>query len=72
MTTLKQFKEKLNKVGELMIMTDTGEKFELHKHNVQFNENEKVIEIDAASQTYWVSPEKIAYSWVHKEGKEDK
>ncbi|MGD8299666.1 MAG: hypothetical protein PVJ16_06225 [Nitrosopumilaceae archaeon] len=53
-------------------MTDTGEKFELHKHNVQFKENEKVIEIDAASQTYWVSPEKIAYSWVHKEGKEDK
>ena len=34
MTTLKQFKDILDEVGELMLMTDTGEKFELHKHNV--------------------------------------
>ena len=72
MTTLKQFKEILDEMGELMLMTDTGEKFELHKHNVQFDEQKDAIVIDASSETFWLDPTKIAYYWIHKEAKEEK
>ncbi len=72
MTALKQFKDILDDMGELMLMTDTGEKFELHKHNVQFDEQKDAIVIDAASETFWLDPAKIAYYWIHKEAKEEK
>ena len=72
MTTLKQFKEILDEMGELMLMTDTGEKFELHKHNVKFDEQKDAIVIDASSETFWLDPAKIAYYWIHKEAKEEK
>lgn len=69
MTTLKQFKDILDDVGELMLMTDTGEKFELHKHNAQFDEQSDSIKIDAASEIFWLNPSKVAYYWIHKGAK---
>ena len=72
MTTLKQFKNILDEMGELMLMTDTGEKFELHKHNVQFDEESDAIKIDASSEIFWLNPAKIAYYWIHKEAKDEK
>lgn len=71
MTTLKQIQDTLAEMGELMLMTDTGEKFEVHKHNTQFDEKKDVIKIDAASETFWLNPAKISYYWIHREGKEN-
>ncbi len=61
-------KSSLDKNGELMIRLDTGEKIELHKHNVTFNDSTKEIVVDAASEYYWIPAEKVAYYWLHKEG----
>lgn len=64
-------KNALDEKGELMIKSDTGEKFELHKHNVVCDDEKKVIKIDGSDKTYWIDPEKISYYWIHKKAKED-
>ena len=61
MPILNQFKDALNEMDELMIQTDTGEKFDMHKHNLKFNEDKGTIEIDGISEVFWICPEKIAY-----------
>jgi len=42
----------LEKNGKVMIRTDTGEKIELHKHNVKFADPTKEIIVDASSVIY--------------------
>lgn len=56
----------LRKVGELMIKTADGETFELHLHNVEFDDVHKLIKIDAAAETFWVNGEEIVYAWIHR------
>src|SRR3990167_9969343 len=63
-------KTKLKAVGELMIKTADGVEFELHLHNVSFDDKNEVIEIDACSETYWINGNDIIYCWIHKVGVE--
>lgn len=72
MSNIKALKESLDKNGEVMIRLDNGEKIELHKHNVTFNDSTQEIVVDAASQTYWIDANKVSYYWIHREGIEGK
>lgn len=72
MSNFKALKESLDKNGEVMIRLDNGEKIELHKHNVSFNDSTQEILVDAAKETYWIDANKIAYYWIHREGIEGK
>jgi len=72
MVNLKALKESLDKNGEVMIRLDTGEKIELHKHNVSFNDSTQEIIIDASKETYWIDTNKVSYYWIHREGIEGK
>ncbi|HEX9844926.1 MAG TPA: hypothetical protein VGA92_00510 [Candidatus Nitrosotenuis sp.] len=72
MANFKALKESLDKNGELMIRLDTGEKIELHKHNVSFNDSTQEVIVDAATEAYWIDAGKIAYYWIHREGIEGK
>ncbi len=67
MSIYESIKNGLDKYGEIMIRLDTGEELELHKHNVQFNDLDKEIIVDASVETYFISPDHIAYYWYHKE-----
>jgi len=72
MANYQALKSSLEKNGEVMIRLDTGEKIELHKHNVKFDDSTKEIIVDAATETYWIDSDKVAYYWTHKEGFEGK
>ncbi len=61
-------KASVEKNGEVMVRLDNGEKIELHRHNVQFDDSTKEIIVDAGTETYWIGPDKISYYWIHKEG----
>ncbi|MEM5802054.1 MAG: hypothetical protein QXQ18_01575 [Candidatus Aenigmatarchaeota archaeon] len=63
-------KKALEENGELMLVTDSGSKFEIHKHNVTFDDKTKMIKIDAADEIFWLDTGKIEYYWVHKRAKE--
>ncbi|MCV0411344.1 hypothetical protein [Nitrosopumilus sp.] len=71
MTKLTQLQKLVNEKGELMVMSDTGEKFELHKHNVKFDESSDLVEIDGGTKKFWLIPSKIAYYWTHDKARED-
>lgn len=60
-------KKRLDEYGEIMIRVDTGEKIELHKHNVSFEDSTKELKVDAGTETYWIGIDKITYYWIHKE-----
>jgi len=62
----KQVKQALKENGELMIMVADGRKFELHLHNVKFDDASQTIFIDGAKELYWINGEQILYYWIHK------
>ena len=68
MANYEALKASLDKNGEVMIRIDTGEQIELHKHNVSFNDSTKEIVVDAGTETYWISADRVSYYWIHKEG----
>jgi len=68
---LDQLQQLVEDKGELMVMSETGEKFELHKHNVKFDKSSDLVEIDAGTKKYWLLPSKISYCWIHDKAKED-
>jgi hypothetical protein len=70
MANYEALKSSVEKNGEVMIRLDTGEKIELHKHNVKFENATKEIVVDAATETYWIGADRISYYWIHKEGME--
>lgn len=72
MVNYKALKECVEKNGEVMVRLDTGEKIELHKHNVTFSDSNQEVIVDAATENYWLDANKIAYYWTHKEGIEAK
>ena len=51
--------------GEIMIRTDSGEEHELHKHNVEFEED--LVVVDADDRVHWLNPEKMERFWIHKD-----
>jgi hypothetical protein len=68
MANYESLKASLQKNGEVMIRLDTGEKIELHTHNVKFEDSTKEIVIDAATDTYWIGADRVSYYWIHREG----
>lgn len=70
MANFQGIKNELEKSGELMLKLGSGEKIELHKHNVTFDDSTKEIKVDASSETYWISADSVAYYWIHREGVE--
>jgi hypothetical protein len=68
MANYEALKASVEKNGEVMVRLDTGEKIELHKHNVKFENANKEIVVDAATETYWIGADRISYYWIHKEG----
>jgi len=68
---VKTIKQALDEKGELMIKTDSGEVFELHKHNVTFEESAGLIHIDGGDELYWIDASKVEYYWIHKAAKEE-
>ncbi|MCV0400068.1 MAG: hypothetical protein K5785_08755 [Nitrosarchaeum sp.] len=71
MTKLQQLQKLVEEKGELMVMSNTGEKFELHKHNVKFNESSDLVEVDGGTKKFWLIPSKIAYFWTHDKAREE-
>jgi len=61
-------KASVAKNGEVMIRLDTGEKFELHIHNVKFDDATKEVIVDAATETYFIGVDRVSYYWIHREG----
>jgi hypothetical protein len=68
MANYEALKASLAKNGEVMIRLDTGEKIELHIHNVKFDDTTKEVIVDAATETYFIGVDRISYYWFHKEG----
>jgi len=72
MVNFNALKECVEKNGEVMIRFDTGEKLELHKHNVKFEDSRQEIVVDGSSETYWIDTNKVSYYWIHREKIEGK
>lgn len=70
MVNVKTLRDSLEKNGEVMLRLDNGEKIELHKHNVTFNDSTQEVIVDAAKETFWIDANKIAYYWIHRDGME--
>jgi len=68
MASYEALKASLNNNGEVMIRLDTGEKIELHTHNVKFEDSTREIVVDAGTETYWIGADRISYYWIHREG----
>ena len=68
MASYEALKASVDKNGEVMIRLDTGEKIELHKHNVKFEGATKEIVVDAGTETFWIGADRVSYYWIHKEG----
>lgn len=71
MTKIQQIQQLVEQKGELMVMSDNGEKFELHKHNVKFDDSSDLIEIDGGTKKFWLIPLKISYYWIHDKAKDE-
>jgi len=67
MANYEALKSSVAKNGKVMIQLDTGEKIELHIHNVKFDDATKEVVVDAASQTYFIGVDRVSYYWIHKE-----
>jgi hypothetical protein len=68
MASYEALKDSVAKNGEVMIRLDTGEKIELHIHNVKFDDGTKEVIVDAATETYFIGVDRVSYYWIHKEG----
>jgi hypothetical protein len=66
MANYQALKDSVNTNGEVIIRLDTGEKIELHKHNVQFNDATGEIIIEAPAEKYFIHIESVSYYWIHK------
>lgn len=60
-------KTKIQDAGEVMVLMDSGEEHELHKHNVTFHDDTQVIEVDEAERIHWLNADKIERYWIHKD-----
>lgn len=49
-----------------MIKLDTGDQFELHKHNVKFEDSTQEIVFDAGDETFWIGDERVSHYWIQR------
>jgi hypothetical protein len=68
MANFEALKASVAKNGEVMVRLDTGEKIELHIHNVKFDDTTKEVIVDAATETYFIGVDRVSYYWIHREG----
>ncbi len=68
MANYETIKTSIDTNGEVMIRLSSGEEIELHKHNVQFDDNTKEIIVDAAAERFWITADNVTYHWIHKKG----
>jgi len=68
MANFESLKSAVDTNGEVMIRLDTGEKIELHKPNVKFQDATMEIIVDSGTETYWIGADRVSYYWIHKEG----
>ena len=68
MANYEALKASVAKNGEVMIRLDTGEKIELHIHNVKFDDTTKEVIVDSATETYFIGVDRVSYYWIHREG----
>lgn len=61
-----ELKKAVDDHGEVMVLMDSGEEHELHKHNTAFREN-GVIKVDAADTIHWFNADKVERYWIHKD-----
>ncbi|MFB6203301.1 MAG: hypothetical protein ABEK01_02315 [Candidatus Nanohaloarchaea archaeon] len=59
-----RIRKAVEKYGEVMIRTDSGEDFELHKHNADFKDD-GVVEVDADDEVHWLDLDKVERYWIH-------
>lgn len=64
--TYARIEELVDEMGEVMVESAAGETLELHKHNVEF-EDEPWFRVDADDETHWVNAEGIQHYWIHEE-----
>jgi len=60
-------KDNLREKGEMMVFTDAGEEHELHLHNVEFLDDDRLLKIDAADEIHWLDGDAIERFWIHKD-----
>jgi hypothetical protein len=65
-TMFDELEQAVEEKGEIMIMTDSGEERELHKHNTEFQSN-GMIKVDADDEIHWLNAEKVERYWIHKD-----
>ncbi|KAA2281371.1 hypothetical protein [Candidatus Nitrosocosmicus sp. SS] len=68
MANYENIKKCLEQNGEVMIRLDSNESIELHKHNMKFSDSSEEIKVDAGTETFWISADKVSCYWIHKEG----
>jgi len=61
-----RLREAVEQKGEVMIITDSGEEHELHKHNVEFL-GDGMAKINAVERIHWLDLEKVERYYVHKD-----
>lgn len=62
-----RLKEAVEEFGEVMVLTDSGEEHELHKHNSEFLEEPGLVKVDADDEIHWLDLEKVERYWIHKD-----
>ena len=63
-------KKALEESGELMVRTGANQVYELHKHNVEFIDGNKMLRIDGGTEVLWLSSYSIESWWIHKKLKD--
>lgn len=60
-----RLREAVQEYGEIMIKLDSGEEAELHLHNTEFQEEDKIIKVDADDEVHWFNGDKVERYWIH-------
>ena len=63
-------KERVLNDGELMVKTETGDTFELHRHNTEWDDENGIIKINGSDETIWIVGEKIEQWWIHRRARD--
>lgn len=65
-TTFGRLRDALDEKGEVMVETASGETYELHKHNVEF-EDEPYVKVEADGALHWIDTTFVERYWIHEE-----
>jgi hypothetical protein len=62
-----RLKNAVDEYGEVMIITDSGEEHELHKHNAEFLDDSRIVKVDADDKVHWLNLEKVERYYIHED-----